>query len=359
MSLYGLPVLYALFVWWFSTGLIIYLDNLPNVTVRWSMTGASVVLGASLWGLAASATDASVTGAYCAFTCGLLVWGWQEISFFTGVLTGPRPLASPAGARGWRRFGYAIQACLYHELAIILSAAAVYAMTRGGANQVGFWTFMILWIMRQSSKLNVYLGVLNLNEEFLPEALAFLKSYLAKKPMNLLFPFSVTIATVFATILLGKAGAVTATPFVASEFTFLATILILGILEHWFLVLPLPFAELWSWSLRARDAAPTPVPAGDTAPSWSARLDRPCDKRELHDVLERVARGMFGQVDRVTGVARAGSGWVEFYVADGRSGMADVAVGEPEEPRVVAFGRIVDQAGLQAAFAACSLPVAA
>ena len=40
MVQYGLPVLYALFVWWFSTGLIIYLDGLPRSTYRWTMLGA-------------------------------------------------------------------------------------------------------------------------------------------------------------------------------------------------------------------------------------------------------------------------------------------------------------------------------
>jgi putative photosynthetic complex assembly protein 2 len=353
MSLYALPVIYTLFVWWCSTGLIIYLDNLPGVTVRWSMLGATIVLAVALHGLAVSSADPSVSGTYVAFTCGLLAWGWQEISFFTGAVTGPRPLPCPEGCRGWRRLGYAILACLYHEIAIKVCAAAVFALTLHGANQVGFWTFMILWAMRMSSKLNVYLGVLNLNEEFLPEALAFLKSYLPKRPMNLLFPFSVTIATVVATLLIGRAGSATASAAEATGYTFLGTILILGILEHWFLVLPLPFAELWSWSLRSRTATP----------SWTARLDRPCDPQGLHDVLQRVAGGAFGQVDKVTGVVRAGSGWVQFYVADGQSSMADVAPGEhPAEPgdaQVAAFGRVVDKAGLQAAFAACSLPVAA
>ena len=346
MSLYGLPVIYALFVWWFSTGLIIYLDNLPGVTIRWSMLSASAVLAASLYGLAASSTDASAAGAYLAFTCGLLVWGWQEISFFTGVLTGPRPLPCPEGSRGWQRFGYAVAACLYHEIAIIVSAIAVYAMTRGGPNQVGFWTFMILWGMRQSSKLNVFLGVLNLNEDFLPETLGFLKTYLTRKPMNVLFPVSVTIATGLAVWLVGQT-ALAADAGAATSGTFLSTLVILGLLEHWFLVLPLPFAELWSWSLRPRP---------EHASLWTTRLDRPCDPHALHIVLERLARGAFGDVERVTGAAQADTGWVEFYVADGRSSMAHVTSGEARDTCVVAFGRIIDTAALQAAFLACARP---
>ena len=58
MSPYGLPILYTLFVWWFSTGLILYLDGLPRPTFRWSMAGASAVLAGALYGLAASSADA-------------------------------------------------------------------------------------------------------------------------------------------------------------------------------------------------------------------------------------------------------------------------------------------------------------
>ena len=62
---------------------------------------------------------------------------------------------------------------LYHELAIIGSAIAIVALTWHQPNQIGMWTFMVLWWMHQSAKLNVFFGVRNLNEEFLPEHLTF------------------------------------------------------------------------------------------------------------------------------------------------------------------------------------------
>ena len=252
MSTYVVPVLFALFVWWFSTGLIMYLDGLPRRTFRWSMLGATLLLGASLWGLQVSSYDLSVRGAYIAFTCGVLAWGWQEISFYMGFVTGPRSEPCPEGCRGWRHFGHAIQTSLWHELAIIASAAAVVALTWHGRNQVGTWTFMVLWWMHQSAKLNVFLGVRNLNEEFLPEHLQFLRSFLTKKPMNLLFPVSVTVSTVIAVHLVRMAAAPGAGLFQQAGFTFLATMMVLAIVEHWLLVLPLPAAALWGWSLKSR-----------------------------------------------------------------------------------------------------------
>ena len=133
MSHYVYPALHALFIWWFGTGLVIYLDGLPRWTFRWTMLGSTVLLALSLLGLAAGADDTSVGGAYQAFTCGLLAWGWLEVSFYLGYVTGVRKQACPEGCRGWRHFGHAVLACLWHELAILAVAAAVIGVTWGRA----------------------------------------------------------------------------------------------------------------------------------------------------------------------------------------------------------------------------------
>ncbi len=571
------PVLFALFVWWFSTGLIIFLDGLPRRTFGWSMLGATVLLAVSLWGIGRTSHDATVAGAYWAFTFGLLAWGWQEISFYMGFVTGPRRDGCPEGCAGWRHFGHAVQTSLYHELAIIAAGAAVVALTWNQPNQVGTWTFMILWWMHQSAKLNVFLGVQNLNEEFLPEHLSFLKSFLTKKPMNLLFPLSVSVSTVIAAVLVGKAIAPDAGAFRSVGFTLLATMMTLAVLEHWFLVLPLPAAALWKWGLASRaptrafdvevvagflgagkttvlrrvlaaadpsvravvlvndfaslgvdgsllsgqgagvvelpngciccslsadlsrqlgqvlaewapqrvliepsgvadvatllavlnqpklkplirslnvqavidaaafladyarmpayfeaqarlagtvvvnkcdlvsdaelrmiaatlrglnpsvavvaasfgilrperiaPSAPVAAPArkqpddmpahrhephkhdhagfGPGLSSWSARLNGPCDAGVLEGVLAAAARGEFGTLERVKGIARVGAGWIHFDMAGGRPRLAAFAPREGEEACVVAIGRSVNEASLQAAFAACQLAVAA
>ncbi|MEJ1994429.1 MAG: putative photosynthetic complex assembly protein PuhE [Limibacillus sp.] len=257
---YAAPILFALFVWWFSTGAIIYLDGLPRKTFKWSMLGATAILTASLYGLHATAQDASVSGAYWAFTFGLLAWGWQEISFYMGYVTGPRKTVCQEGCSGWRHFLHAIGTSLYHELAIIASGAVVVWLTWGAPNQVGTWTFIVLWWMHQSAKLNVFLGVRNLNEEFLPEHLQFLRGFLKKKSMNLLFPVSVTVSTVIAGMMVESVIAAPAGSFESVAMILLSTMMILAILEHWFLVVPLPAAKLWHWGLKSRgEQASKPV----------------------------------------------------------------------------------------------------
>ncbi|RPF71762.1 putative photosynthetic complex assembly protein PuhE [Aurantiacibacter spongiae] len=242
----------ALVLWWASTVLIIYLDGLRPWTFKYSFAGATLVMAASLWGLHETASDTSLTGAYLAFVAGLLAWGWQEVSFYMGIVTGPRKAACPEGCGGWKHFGHAIQTSLWHELAIIASAVAVVALTWGQPNQFGTWTFMILWWMHQSAKLNVFLGVRNLNEEFLPEHLTFLKGFLNKRAMNLLFPFSITISTVITVVVAQAAFADGASAFEQAGYSFLTAMMALAILEHWMLVLPMPTAALWSAGLKSR-----------------------------------------------------------------------------------------------------------
>jgi len=112
---------------------------------------------------------------------------------------------------------------------------------------------VILWLMRWSAKLNLFLGVPNLND-WLPDHLAYLKTYMPKRSMNLLFPVSVTLPTVIVVLLASQALGPDARDFSSVGLILAATLLALGILEHWLLVLPLPDEALWAWALPPRDS---------------------------------------------------------------------------------------------------------
>jgi putative photosynthetic complex assembly protein 2 len=248
------PVLYVLFLWWFSTGVILYLDGLPRRTFKWTMGGATLLLVVALIGLAATRDDTRITGAYLAFTCGLAVWAWQEVAFLLGYVTGPRRTACPPLATGWLRARYALQAVLHHEIALVLLGAAVLAATWDGSNMVGPWTYAILYVMRQSAKLNVFLGVRNLSEAFLPPHLEYVQSYFRRAPGNPLFPVSVIASTVAAAFVWQAAVADGVSPFDAVAISFAGTLLTLAVIEHWFMMLPLPSQVLWNWGLKSRVA---------------------------------------------------------------------------------------------------------
>jgi len=253
MTEHALPALFAVFLWWSSTGVILYLDGLPQRTFRWSMAGATLLMAASFGGLVASAAHATVAGAWCAFSCGLLAWGWQQLAFYTGYLAGPRTHACPPGCGGTAHVRHAVEATLYHEMAIAATALLITTLTWGDPNQLGLWTFLLLWGMHLSAKLNVFLGVRNLNEEFFPDHLRYLESFLRRRPMNAFFPVSVLAGSALGAWLVVRAAAVETPAFEAVGYTFLATITILAVLEHGFMVLPLPAAKLWQWGLRSRE----------------------------------------------------------------------------------------------------------
>ncbi|MEY3497121.1 MAG: hypothetical protein RLZZ325_128 [Pseudomonadota bacterium] len=210
-----------------------------------------MVLLFALVGLKTSANLNTVAGAYCGFTCALLVWAWQEIGFLLGYVTGSRRTPCPPDCRGVRKAFYAFQTIFHHELALIVLGIAVAIATWGGSNLVGLWTFLILWAMRQSAKLNVFLGVLNLNEKFLPVHLQYMHSYFTKRAMNPLLPISILLACLVALPLWQHAFAANASAYQIASSTILATLLSLAILEHIMMVLPFSTDGLWKWGLRS------------------------------------------------------------------------------------------------------------
>ena len=247
------PIAYTLLLWWFSTGVILYLDGLPRRTFRWSLAGATMMLAAAFAGIASTAADTTAVSAYIAFTCAIAVWGWVEMTFLMGALTGTHRDPCPPGCGEWRRFALAAKAILYHEFALTASAAAVVALTWNAPNQTATWAFLILWAMRTSAKLNMFLGVRNLYESFLPDHLAHLKSYFVRRPMNLLFPVAVGAGGLICLWIWTAALDQDAGTFEASAYCLVAMLLTLGVMEHRFLVIPLPTEVLWKWAMKSRN----------------------------------------------------------------------------------------------------------
>lgn len=262
---------FAVFVWWFSTGLVLLLDGLPRGTFRWSLVISSLLAVAALVGLVRASGQTTVQASYCGFTCALLVWGWHELSFLTGWITGPRKLPSPEDAPRSQRFGHAVSAILWHELAIAAVGVMILLLTRDAPNQVGTWTFLVLWLMRISAKLNLFLGVRNTGKELLPEHLAYMGSFFRRRTMNGLFPFCVAVSSVVLILMAVRLPGIES-PWASVGVVLVGTLLALAIVEHLLLMLPLPSTALWRWALRNRDHAAAVMPANRTpAPQGGSR----------------------------------------------------------------------------------------
>jgi putative photosynthetic complex assembly protein 2 len=253
-----IAVSFAVFIWWFSTGAILYLDNLAKATFRWSLILFGAIAAAALVCLAKIGSELTTSGAYAGFICAICVWAWVELSFLTGIVTGPNKTAWQPPKSGikqpkFQRLQMAVGALLYHELLIAFFALVIYVLSRDKQNQVGLATYIVLWVMRSSSKINLFLGVRNWSAEFLPEHLRYMKSFFKRKAMNWLFPFSVAISLLCLYVLASQAFAPSTTQQAKTGMLLVGSLLALGLLEHLLMVMPFTANALWKWALPAKD----------------------------------------------------------------------------------------------------------
>jgi len=248
ISPHAWPMLFVGLLWFVSTGAIIWLDNLPRRTFRWSMAGAGSVAVAGLWAVVASASDASATGAYVAFAASTAIWGWHEMSFLMGYVAGPNRLPEAPGLTGWARFKSASATLIHHEVALVATGALLYALVWNEPNRLAADAFALLYLMRLSTKLNIFMGVPNLSTDIMPAHLAYLKSYFRSARMNALFPVSAAASAWLCWVLWAQGMAAPAGSGIATSAMMLFTLAAVALLEHLFIMLPLRDSALWRWA---------------------------------------------------------------------------------------------------------------
>lgn len=259
-----IAALSALFLWWFSTGIILWrvrrADNEGHDAHLWSVLLGLPLLLAGTAGLKETLDDPSATGSYLAFLSALSLWGWVELAFLSGVITGPNLRPCPPYAPMWERFFRAIGTILWHEILLIALLAGLVILSHGAPNIFGLWTFAILFFARISAKLNLFFGVPRIHTEFLPRPLAHLASHFRRASMNWVFPISITALTFASACWIERAGSAT-TDGALIGFTLLSALTLLALLEHWFMVIPLPDQKLWRWMLPERKSPSPSLPS--------------------------------------------------------------------------------------------------
>lgn len=250
-----LAALTTLFLWWFSTGIILWRVRVAdNGTARDHLN--SVILGLPLlvvgvMAAQASLADLSVGGIYLAFLAALALWGWIELAFLSGIITGPNTQPCPPFAPQSDRFWRAVGTIVWHEALLVTTLTGLGVATIQAANPFAFGTFALLFVARISAKLNLFLGVPRINVQFLPKPLAHLASHFRVARITALFPVSVSALTVFSALLLERAINVEH-PGMSVGYSLLTCLCLLALLEHWFMVLPLPDEKLWRWMMPAQ-----------------------------------------------------------------------------------------------------------
>ncbi len=242
---HGLPLLYVVMLWFFSTALVVALDHRARGPLALGLSGAAACAAVAVIALLAPSSDAFA--AYASFTAAFVIWGWHELSFLTGAVTGPRREPLTDGARGWTRFRLSAATVIHHEIALATTLIILAIVSRGHPNMAGFWAFGLLFAMRISTKFNIFMGVPNFSSEMLPPPLTYLKSYFRQRRFNALMPFSLLFGTML-TYWLGST-ALTATGDAAIAWSLLTGLALLGVIEHLFLVLPIGDTALWRWAI--------------------------------------------------------------------------------------------------------------
>ncbi|MFO6465216.1 putative photosynthetic complex assembly protein PuhE [Jannaschia sp. KMU-145] len=242
---------FALFAWWASTGAILVAvrtTRRPIVVVLATLPIMFAGLAAFVWVSGGS----GLVAVYGAFLAALVIWGWIELAFLVGVITGPSTLPAKPGVPEWERFVRAWGTVAYHEMTLTAALIGLAILSHGTENRIGFWTFAVLYAARISAKLNLYLGVRKVNTSFIPHHLSHLPSHFREARINWLFPTSVTALSFVTFGWLQRIWAA-GSPAEAAGFALLAALTALALLEHWFMVVRLPDEKLWRWMLPEKD----------------------------------------------------------------------------------------------------------
>lgn len=244
--------------WYLGTGIIAWADRRPpRAHARLlAVAGLAAILamGALWW----SAGQPTPLGVVVAFLAAMTLWGWHELAFLLGAVTGPNRAPAQPGLKGWARFRSAAATLIHHELALAVTAALLAALLAGAANSTGALTFALLWALRLLAKLNLHIGVPNPTHELLPPQLSYLASYFRRRRRAPWLAVTLGLLAALAAWL-GAAALAAPGPATATMLAMLFTLTMLGLVEHGFLALPVREAAIWRWAVPLSAGQPPQV----------------------------------------------------------------------------------------------------
>ena len=192
------PILIVIATWWIGTGLVLYLQQRISSVQRILIVSLLATTLAALLGLHIGGSGDQTWHSYVGFTSAIALWGCIELSYYTGLVSGIHKRTCPANCKTGKRFRLALGASIWHEVSVLLAGALVIALLLQEKNPAGLYTFLVLWLMRWSAKLNLFFGVPNFNTDWFPKRLAYAHSYIRRAPVTWFFPLSVLSAAFVA-----------------------------------------------------------------------------------------------------------------------------------------------------------------
>lgn len=231
-------------VWWLGTGVVLYLQQTLSRHSVYSK-GSLIFIGAlciqTLWW-----TQHLVTGltTSVSFIAAVVLWGILELSYYLGFITGVHKRPCPKNAIGWKRFRLALGASIWHELTALGIGLCLVAILIKADNPTGLYTYLVLWLMRWSAKLNLFLGVPHFQPDWFPSQMDYLKTYLKQTPVSWFFPVSLALSFLLMTYWIQLSFASSGAAVLTHSLP--AALLALAIIEHGLMALPLTESRLWN-----------------------------------------------------------------------------------------------------------------
>ncbi|MDG1932091.1 MAG: putative photosynthetic complex assembly protein PuhE [Luminiphilus sp.] len=237
----------AVLLWWLMTGLALMSVHQPPARKRAIFALVSLLALAALFGVEMNAARHTTSATIAGFAMGLVIWAWLELSYLMGYITGPIKRPAAASMRLPQRFYNALGTTIYHEVLVVGVVGIVCILGAGLPNPTIQNTLAVLWLMRWSTKLNLFLGVRHFNSQWLPDNMRYITSYL-KAGKNSWFIFFSTIFAAYCTYLLFSFGQIAAEPASALSLFLVGWLAVLAVLEHCFLMMPMGETALWRWA---------------------------------------------------------------------------------------------------------------
>jgi putative photosynthetic complex assembly protein 2 len=273
------PSLIALISWWFGTGIILLLVRIPQKFFALARGFWSLISIPALFFCYQSMQENSNVNAYIGFISTIVLWGWHELAFLTGWISGTRKQALDSELSLWHRFVQSVQVIWHHELALFINLMLLVALQVGHENHTAICTFALLWLMRLSSKLNLFFGVPQVGEQYLPRHLHYMGSYFKKREVGLFFYFtmSISVLTWLGLVWQAHEGKIAIT----SHWVLLASLLGLAIVEHVLMMVPLSLERVWGWALKGDSSAADSHPVSTSVSAFEERMILPISNPSL------------------------------------------------------------------------------
>ena len=242
-------LLIAVFLWWLMTGLALMSVHQSRRTQRIIFMLTTLSMGGALFLVEPNAALATTSATIAGFAMGLGIWGWLELSYLMGYITGPvKESATVSQSYSQvRRFQQALGTTIYHELLVVAVVGGVCVLGAGLPNPTIQNTLAVLWLMRWSTKLNLFFGVRHFNSEWLPAHMRYITSFLGPDKNNW-FTLLSTLLAAYCTYLLFFYGHGATEPAIGLSFFLIAWLAALAVLEHCFLMIPMGETALWRWA---------------------------------------------------------------------------------------------------------------